>query len=105
MVSLTIAVGCFAASGDSESRPIPRACRVLVVDDERDTVLTLMALLRAEGYETQGAYDGHSALRELEQFDPDELLSRVTGFNHFLVKPCDPKRLLQILSGITVSPK
>jgi DNA-binding response OmpR family regulator len=48
--------------------------RVLIVDDERDTVVSLMAVLRHEGYEVQGAYDGHSALKEAEEFDPDVVL-------------------------------
>jgi DNA-binding response OmpR family regulator len=52
-----------------------RALRVLVVDDNRDTVITLRALLEHEGYETRGAHDARSALREVAQFDPDVLIS------------------------------
>lgn len=46
----------------------------MIIDDERDTVVSLMAILRDEGYEVQGAYDGPSAMKELEQFDPDVVL-------------------------------
>jgi DNA-binding response OmpR family regulator len=131
-----------AASGSPESRPLPRRLRVLVVDDEPDTVLSLLALLRAEGYEAKGANDGRAALRELATFDPDavvmdiamphmsgwdvarevrkvrgpkrvliaitgtfvsapdEILSRTVGFNHYLLKPCDPGALLKILGAV-----
>ena len=48
--------------------------RVLVVDDNRDMVLTLMALLRTDGYETRGAFDGREALRVMQDFKPDALI-------------------------------
>lgn len=51
-----------------------RALRVLVVDDERDIVLTLLALLRDEGYEAKGAYGAADALVALAEFDPDALI-------------------------------
>src|SRR5690349_17753389 len=40
-----------------------RRLHILVADDNRDTVLTLMMLLREEGHEVQGVYDGAAALR------------------------------------------
>ena len=138
----------FFASPDSpESRPTPVPLRVLVVDDERDTVLTSMALLRNYGFVVQGAYDGQSALKQLDEFRPDavlldiempgmsgfdvarevrkrprgrpvliaisgayvkapdDVLFRVTGFNHFFRKPYDPQQLVKILSAIVPSPK
>jgi len=52
----------------------PRSLRVLVVDDDRDTVLTLMALLREEGHETKGVYDGRQALQALPEFDADAVI-------------------------------
>jgi DNA-binding response OmpR family regulator len=48
--------------------------RILVADDERDTVLTLVALLRDEGHEVRGLYRGADVLRALEDFDPDVVL-------------------------------
>ena len=41
---------------------LPRRLRILVADDERDTVLTLMELLREEGHETRGVYKGTDAV-------------------------------------------
>jgi CheY-like chemotaxis protein len=45
--------------------------RVLVADDNRDTVLSLMMLLREEGYEVRAAYNGTDAMRiaRLHRFD------------------------------------
>ena len=43
-------------------RQLPRKLRVLVADDNRDVVLTLSMLLREEGHEAQGAYNGMEAL-------------------------------------------
>jgi two-component system OmpR family response regulator len=61
----------------SSSRPPSQArrqLRVLVVDDERDTVLTLMELLRDEGHETHGVYKSSDALAAMKDFDPDVVL-------------------------------
>ncbi|HEY5900335.1 MAG TPA: response regulator [Burkholderiales bacterium] len=60
-------------AASSQAAP-PRVRRVLIVDDDRDTVLTLSALLREEGYETKGVYDGHEAIRAVDDFDPDAVL-------------------------------
>jgi two-component system, OmpR family, response regulator len=118
---------------------------VLIVDDEPDTVVSLMAILRDEGYEAEGVYNGDSAIRYLDEFRPDvvlvdmampgmsgwdvarevrnrhqgmpmligisgtyvkapdELLARVAGFNHFFVKPLDPKRLTGILRTLALN--
>jgi len=61
----------FASSDFAESRPIPRQLRVLVVDDEPDTVASLVMLLRTEGYEARGLSDPRRALAEVEAFEPD----------------------------------
>jgi len=42
-----------------------RRLRILIADDERDTVLTLMMLLREEGHEVRGVYDGRQVLEIL----------------------------------------
>jgi DNA-binding response OmpR family regulator len=52
----------------------PRRLRVLVVDDERDTVLTLMELLRDEGHETHGLYKPREVMTTMQAFDPDVVL-------------------------------
>lgn len=63
----------FASSNEGETGG-RYALRVLVVDDERDEVLTLMALLRDEGYETRGAYRGKEVLDAVRDFAPHAVL-------------------------------
>ena len=48
--------------------------RVLIADDSHDMVLALMALLRTDGYETRGVYDGREALQLMEDFEPDAVI-------------------------------
>jgi PAS domain S-box-containing protein len=48
--------------------------RVLVVDDVRDSVESLAALLRGDGNEVQTAADGLEAVRKAEAFKPDLIL-------------------------------
>lgn len=51
-----------------------RAVRVLVVDDYRDTVESMATLLRLDGYEVEVAFDGTSALRAAQAYQPDVVL-------------------------------
>jgi CheY-like chemotaxis protein len=69
-----VAAGMYFSPGEEGSFPRPRQLRVLVVDDDRDSVLTLMALLRDEGYDAKGAYTAKDALKSLQGFDPDAVL-------------------------------
>jgi DNA-binding response OmpR family regulator len=55
----------------------PRAVRVLVVDDNKDIVLTLRLLLEDVGYEVSGAHDGREALVEFAGFDPDAVIADI----------------------------
>ena len=48
--------------------------RVLIVDDERDTVTTLSELLADEGYQVRGVYKAHDALAAMHDYDPDVVL-------------------------------
>ena len=48
--------------------------RVLVADDERDTLLTLGILLRSEGFEVRLIRDGAKVLGEVSSFRPDAVL-------------------------------
>jgi two-component system, OmpR family, response regulator len=140
-----VTAGSFRTSGTSDYRPAARALRVLVVDDERDSVTTLLVILRSEGYEVEGVYDGFAAIRQLDEFDPDaivldiampgmtgwdvarevrkrhrsrptliaitgtflappdEVVARVAGFNHFLLKPSQPDKLIGILNALKPS--
>jgi DNA-binding response OmpR family regulator len=48
--------------------------RVIVADDDRDLVSTLVALLREEGHDVRPVYRGSDVLREVLEFDPDAVL-------------------------------
>jgi CheY-like chemotaxis protein len=52
----------------------PRKLRVLVVDDNRDEVLTLIEIVRDEGHEARGIYNGRDVLDAVREFDPDVVL-------------------------------
>jgi CheY-like chemotaxis protein len=58
----------------SEAQPEVRPLRVLVVDDQPDAVVSLVALLRSEGFEAKGAISGISAVADLETFNPDAVM-------------------------------
>jgi CheY-like chemotaxis protein len=47
------------------------AKRILLVDDDRDSVKYLAAVLGNRGYETEHAYDGNEGLRKVQQINPD----------------------------------
>lgn len=51
--------------------------RVLIADDNRDTVLTTTALLRGEGYEVRAVYNGRDAITEIGKFDPDVVIADI----------------------------
>ena len=48
-----------------------RRLRVLVVDDNRDIVLTTIALLRVQGHEGMECYNGLEVIQCVKTFDPD----------------------------------
>lgn len=117
--------------------------RVLVADDDRDTAMTLAAILRDEGHEVQTVLRGDEALEVCRLLRPDvviadinlpgesgyaiarelrerrgelaplliaisgkwtkasdRLLGTAVGFDHFLLKPCDPNELLPLLEPL-----
>jgi CheY-like chemotaxis protein len=59
--------GCVRADG-------ARALRILIVEDDVDGALSTAMLLRFNGYEPQVAFDGPSALREVEGEQADVVL-------------------------------
>ena len=61
------------ASSNAQPRPAARL-RVVVADDDRDTVLTLTALLRDEGHEARGLHNGDEVLDAMREFDPDAVI-------------------------------
>ena len=56
------------------AQPRRRALNVIVADDERDTVLTLTAVLRDEGHHVRGVYRGDDVLRAVEADRPDAVI-------------------------------
>jgi len=57
--------------------PVPEGTktrRVLVVDDDLDTVHSMALLLRGSGHEVQFAINGIAALRVAEKFHPEVVL-------------------------------
>jgi signal transduction histidine kinase/CheY-like chemotaxis protein len=63
-----------------------RPKRILVADDNRDTVESLAILLRLQGHEVQAVHDGQEAVRAAERFQPDLALldigmPRLNGFD------------------------
>ncbi len=59
--------------------------RVLIADDDRDSVATLGALLELEGYEVRAVHGGQEALDAARQFKPHVVLldigmPKVTGY-------------------------
>jgi DNA-binding response OmpR family regulator len=49
----------------------PRSLRIIVADDDRDTVLTLMMLLKDEGHEVRGVHSARHVMGAVIDFDPD----------------------------------
>ena len=129
------------AIGVKDDLPMSRF-RLLVVDDNRDSVDSLSTLLRLMGNDVHMAYDGVEAVHAAHAFRPDVVLldvglplqngyeaarlirnepwgrdvvlialtgwgqdqdrrkSREAGFDHHLVKPVDPKILMNLVSEL-----
>jgi CheY-like chemotaxis protein len=66
-----------AVPDSAATAPAARSLRVLVVDDEPDSVLMLVLLLRHAGYDAQGGCSGSEALNVLTKFDPDVIICDV----------------------------
>src|SRR6186997_704018 len=54
--------------------PAPRRFRILVVDDNHDSALSLAMMLSIMGHETRTAHDGESAVETAESFLPEVVL-------------------------------
>lgn len=122
----------------------PSGVRVLVVDDDRDTVATLSTILVDEGYSAFGLYKGSEVLSRMQGINPDavildidlaigpsgfaiareirerygnqaplliamtgkfrgqvdKLLGQINGFDHYCLKPCDPREVLALLAPL-----
>ena len=55
-----------------------RPLRILIVEDDADTVRSLMLLLRTEGYESQGVSSAKAMWASTGAFDPDIILLDIT---------------------------
>lgn len=130
------------SSAQAEPAKAPRPLRILVCDDDRDTALTLMMILRDEGHEAIAVHSGRNVLNAVIRDEPDVVvldihlpdvsgwqiaqtirargrkgplligvsgvyksgadraLSNMSGFDHYLVKPCAPADLLALLAPL-----
>ena len=53
---------------------MPHRTRVLVVDDDKDTVDSLVALLETEGYNAKGIFSAQTIVSDVRDFDPDLII-------------------------------
>ena len=60
-----------ADEGSTTARVSSRAMRILIADDNPDSVQSLAMLLTLAGHETRGACDGAEAIRVANEFQPD----------------------------------
>jgi DNA-binding response OmpR family regulator len=63
---------------DSDRRHYGERLRILLVDDDADTVDTLAFILRDEGYVVQPAYTGSEALSAVRLFRPDVVIHDIS---------------------------
>jgi CheY-like chemotaxis protein len=59
------------AGGTAASR---RSLRILIVDDDRDTVAMLSVILRDEGHVVHGVYSGKDVLPAVRALNPDAVI-------------------------------
>jgi CheY-like chemotaxis protein len=59
---------------DAPRAAAARTLRILIVDDDHDTVLSLVMLLRCDGHEVRALYHGGEAVPVVEQFEPEVVL-------------------------------
>ena len=60
-----------AASSYERAAGPQRRLRIVLADDDKDTVLTLATVLRDEGHEVRHVYRGDAVLSLVQQFAPD----------------------------------
>jgi DNA-binding response OmpR family regulator len=84
----------------------PNGFRVLVVDDERDALRTLLALLRFEGHEVRAVTNGSHVLAAVRDFNPhvvvlDIHLPGVSGWQLARDIKADTKPQSPLLIGLS----
>lgn len=89
-----------------QAAPLPRRLRIMVVDDDRDSVLTLKTLLGEDGHEVWGVYRAGDVKLGVQHFDPDVVLLDIAlpdGSGYALAQEireqCGPTR--PMLIGLT----
>ena len=65
-----------SAPSSDGSATVRQLC-IVVVDDEPDTVLTILELLRDQGYRAEGFASGKEALKGIHRLDPDVIISDI----------------------------
>lgn len=104
---MTKGLGASAHTGQ-EGPAVPRRLRIMVVDDDRDSVMTLKTILGEEGHEVWGVYRAGDVKLGVEHFDPDVVLLDIglpdgSGYAlaHEIRAQCGPERpMLIALTGI-----
>jgi DNA-binding response OmpR family regulator len=101
-----VAPSYFSSSDENESRPLSRPLRVIVVDDDRDTVVTLVMLLRREGFDASGVSNPWSVMYAIEAFEPDAVIMDIampgkTGWDlaREIRTKCGDRAVLIAISG------
>jgi signal transduction histidine kinase len=67
-------VTAVASSEDGRASPATRGCRVLVVDDHRETAIGMARLLKLSGHGVRVAHTGPEALGEARQHRPEVIM-------------------------------
>jgi len=63
-----------AENASPAMKPVQRSFRILVVDDNLDSAMSLAMILSIMGHQTQTAHDGESAVQMAESFLPEVVL-------------------------------
>jgi DNA-binding response OmpR family regulator len=132
------------AAGRRASPHAHAPLRLLIADDERDTVDMLTVILRDEGHVVYGLYTGKEVMPAVGLFRPDAMIMDIAipgvsgyavaqavrhsftdmrrplliaitgqwketpdrmvalqvGFDHHLIKPCDPAQIIDLLEPL-----
>jgi len=86
----------FSGGAGASERAELRRVKVLIADDDLDTVLSLKALLEIEKFEVLGVHSGEAALRAVPDFKPDAMLLDI-GMPH--LTGYDIARVMRALRG------
>ena len=100
------------SSGDDPAPSPWQALRIVICDDDKDTVNTLAAVLEDEGHKVERVYSGQEVLRAVRKVQPhaiicDIAMPKVTGYD--VVKAIRSqfvtyRPLVIAISGVYVKP-